>query len=60
MFYRDLDRLEKQTISEDDPREERKLIPVDSCSQLDTGYTGRSNCEFEEYYKETEAKGLGE
>lgn len=38
----DLERREKMH----DPREDRRLLPVDSDSQLDTGYTGRSDCDM--------------
>lgn len=39
MFLDELDQIERK--EKQDPREERRLIPIDSFSQLDTGYTGR-------------------
>ena len=40
MFFDELDKIAQ--LEKRNPRDEEKsLIPVDSCSQLDTGYTGR-------------------
>lgn len=44
MTFDELEELERREKMHD-PREERRLLPVDSYSQLDTGYTGRSDCD---------------
>ena len=41
MTLDELNEIERREGLVRDPREERRLIPVDSHSQLDTGYTGR-------------------
>lgn len=41
MFADELERLERVEQRRDDPRETRRMLPVDSHSQLGTGYTGR-------------------
>jgi len=45
MLFDELEELERREKLYD-AREERRLIPVDSHSQLDTGYTGRSDCDM--------------
>ncbi len=45
MTFDELEELERREKIHD-PREERRLLPVDSHSQLDTGYTGRSDCDM--------------
>ena len=41
MFMDEMEDIERQQDRLRSSREERSLLPVDSCSQLDTGYTGR-------------------
>ena len=41
MTFDELERIEKREIKQRCPREEKKLIPIASHSQSDTGYTGR-------------------
>jgi hypothetical protein len=45
MTFDELESIERREKMHD-AREERKLLPVDSNSQLDTGYTGRSDCDM--------------
>ncbi len=42
MLFDELEQLERRE-KQQDPREERRLIPIDSCSQSGTGFTGRSD-----------------
>lgn len=46
MFMDELDKLERRELRLQDSREERRLLPIDSCSQLDTGYTGRPDTDM--------------
>ncbi len=52
MLFDELEQLERRE-KQQDPREERRLIPIDSCSQSGTGFTGRSDLDtgtaFERY-----------
>jgi len=41
MTFDELEQIEHVEKRLRDPREQRRLIPVDSHSQSDTGYTGR-------------------
>lgn len=43
MTFRELVQIEKRENKLRDRREERRLLPVDHASQLDTGYTGRGD-----------------
>jgi hypothetical protein len=47
MTLDDLEEIEKAELKQRDPREDRKLIPIDSVSQLDTGYTGRPDTDMQ-------------
>lgn len=46
MTWDELDELEKKE-KRAAPREEHKLLPIDSCSQLGTNYTGRPDTDME-------------
>ena len=45
MFFDELERIEKRGKWHDE-REERRLVPIDSFSHLDTGYTGRPDTDM--------------
>lgn len=47
MFFDELNKLEKLTQKQRDARENRRLIPIDRVSQLDTGYTGRPDTDMQ-------------
>lgn len=47
MFADELDNIERSEIRACDPRERRRRLPVDSSSQLDTGYTGRPDTDVD-------------
>ncbi len=51
MFMDELEKLDKLEQRRLDPREDRKLLPIDSYSQSDTGYTGRPDGDMQKQEK---------
>jgi len=43
MTLDELDAIERRERKMRDSRESRRLLPIDRCSQLDTGFTGRQD-----------------
>ncbi len=57
----ELDRIERLETRLRDKRESRRLLPIDHCSQLDTGYTGRQDNDHWDdptYFREWISKGV--